>query len=528
SSNKHLLQVDLVYLHHLAGNEEEKDKEANKILDDLPSNTVQIQAIAGAFERREFPAYAFATYQQGRKVLGDKYAFSKAIAEQYAAQGDMQKMIDEYVVFLIQSPSSTDVVKSAIANEIDDVTRYNTIKTALIKSIQEYSQYPQLVDVLSWTYVSKREFYAAFIQLKSLDVRLSEAGRRLIELAEVCRTNIEFKTAEKCYDYVLGLGSSMPYYYQAKLGLIDTKYQRLTLGKIPENDELVELEGDFKSFVQERAIPAHERWEAYIRLAELQAVYLGKYSEAIQGLEEIENSPRIDQNTRGRIKIDIGNYYLLSGDIWEASLKYSQVEKLFKDHPLGHEAKFMNAKLSFYRGDFEWAAAQLKVLKGSTSELIANDALQLSILIQDNLALDTIKTPLELYANAEKFIFMKRFDDALLVLDTILEFFPGHSLSDEILLAKGRIQFRKGNYDDALKHLNEVFTTYAFDILADDALYLAANILQYQQGKEQEAKELLGMIIFNYKDSIYGVDARERYRTLQLKYPDKEGDSDTP
>lgn len=512
-------RVDLVYVYGLSGEGKQKEKEIDFILEHLPVDEIGVAAVAGAFERREMEEQAMETYLAGRKRLNGAFLFAKPLAELYSKQGEMAKMADEYISFLKVTPTGGDVVKTAFATHIEKDASYEIIKNSLIKEIQANPGIPQLVDVLSWTFVSKKEFYSAFIQLKALDKRLREGGKRLNELAKVCRTNKEFATAEKCYAYILEQGQGLPYFYQAKLGIIDTKYERITLGSEQSKEDFLAVEADFVKFTNERAIPANERWKAYIRLAEIRAVYLGKYAEAIKGLEEIENSPRIDLNTRGRIKIDLGNYYMLSGDIWEASLKYSQVEKLFKDHPLGHESKYLNAKLSFYRGEFEWAKAQLDVLKGSTSELIANDALQLALLIQDNLALDTITTPLELYATADKFIFMQRYDDANLVLDTIMEFFPGHTLRDEILMAKGNIAVKKKDFEKALEFYRDVYTSHSTDILADDALYAAANVLEFTLKKEEEALKLLDVLVFNYLDSIYGVDAKKRYRALVEKYP---------
>lgn len=516
-----VLMVDLAYVYFLQGDDKALEKQVDDISDEIPASEPRIQAIASAYERRGFDDYAFDTYLQGRKILNNPSAFTNQLATLYADRGEIAKMTEEYLQFLVDNPSATDVVKTAFAKHLQEDGDFDIMKNTLLKRIQANPQESKLVDVLSWLFVSKGEFLAAYMQLKALDKRLNEGGKRLHELAKVCIDNKEYNVAEKCYTHIVEQGRSVPYFYVAKLGLIDVKYLKVTQQAQHSTEELLAIEKDFEAFVSDNGIPVHERWEAYLRLAEIRAVYLGKYQEAIDGLEEVEESPRVTQTTRGRVKIDLGNYYLLMGDMWEASLKYSQVEKMFRDHPLGHEAKFLNAKLAFYRGEFDWAKAQLDVLKGSTSELIANDALQLSLLIQDNLALDSITTPLELYAKADKFIFMHRYDDAVKVLDTIINFFPKHSLHDEILMAKGRIYQKKNLPDSALVFYKEVFTSYPDDILADDALYRAANILQYDVGKEQEALKLLDFLIFNYTDSVYGVDARERYRVLRQRYPEE-------
>ena len=72
--------------------------------------------------------------------------------------------------------------------------------------------------------------------------------------------------------------------------------------------------------------------------------------------------------------------------------------KEFKNDPLGHLAKFKNAQVYYFSGEYDWCQAQLDVLKASTSKLIANDALELSVLITDNYNMDTSETAMKLFA----------------------------------------------------------------------------------------------------------------------------------
>jgi TolA-binding protein len=216
-----------------------------------------------------------------------------------------------------------------------------------------------------------------------------------------------------------------------------------------------------------------------------------------------------------RAKLALADYLLVADNVWDATLYYSQVEKMYSNAPLGHEAKFRNAKLSFYRGDFEWAKAQLDVLKSSTTELIANDAMQLSLLIQENTGLDSIEKPMRLYAEADLYIFKGMYAEATVKLDSITKEYPNHSLADEVLMARASIAFKKRDYATALGYYEKVYTNYSKDILADDAIYQAAILNEKYLNNKEKAKTLYQKLILEYPGSVYAVEATDHYRKLR-------------
>lgn len=519
-----IVEVDLGYVYMLSLDDKNAEKAFDDVLRNLPNDEIGVQAVASAFQRRKLDKYAVKAYLEGRRKAGSDYFFAKPLAEIYGEEGEINLMVDEYVKYALYNYGVDEEVKSALAGYLENDSYYDIIKANLIKKTQDEPENELYVDLLSWMFVSKKEFFAAYVQLKGLDKRLEENGARLFELAKVCYQNKEYRVAEQSFQYILDLGSRSPYYYQAKLGFINMKYTRVTETTEYTQDDLLQLQADYKAFVNDPYIPVNEKYRAYLHLAEIQALYLNNLDDAIEELNELAENPRIPHVMRGEAKLQLADYLLMRGDLWDAKLKYWQVEKDFKDNPLAHRAKFMKAKISFYTGEFELAQTFLGVLKGSTSELISNDALQLSMLIQDNLGLDTISTPLELYAKADKLLFMNRLDDAEKTLDTILEFFPRHNLDDEIYLLKGDIEAKKRNYAEALKNYEKVYTAYAHDILADDALYKAANIYQYKSGDYRSAYKLLEKLVLEYQSSVFSVDARNRFRALREQYPDIENE----
>jgi TolA-binding protein len=205
----------------------------------------------------------------------------------------------------------------------------------------------------------------------------------------------------------------------------------------------------------------------------------------------------------------------MTGDIWEASLRYSQVEKSFKYDAIGQEAKFRVARISYYTGDFKWAQAQLDVLKGATSKLIANDALELSLTISDALAIDTNTAPLLIYARADLLAFQNKDDLAKTTLDSINKLYPNHALADDILFKKAQLEMKHGRLNEAAALYDTIINTYSEDILADDALFKLADLNEYHFKNKDKAKELYQQLLEKYPASLYVVEARKRFRRLR-------------
>jgi outer membrane protein assembly factor BamD (BamD/ComL family) len=214
-------------------------------------------------------------------------------------------------------------------------------------------------------------------------------------------------------------------------------------------------------------------------------------------------------------KLDLGDIYLLNKQPWEATLLYSQVEKDFPNTNIGEDAKLKNAKLAYYTGDFVWAKGQLDILKAATTQLIANDALNLSLLISDNLAADSAGNALKLYARADLLIFASETDKAILTLDSIDKKFPGNELTDDILMAKARILIQQKNYNDAVPLLKKIVTEHPTDLWADDAVFMLGDIYENYLHDKEQAKGYYQKIITDYPGSLLINESRKRFRILR-------------
>jgi tetratricopeptide (TPR) repeat protein len=330
----------------------------------------------------------------------------------------------------------------------------------------------------------------------------------------LAKKNEDYTAAKEAYEYVVSKGSSNSYYISARLELLKTLKVQVTSKYTYSAEDINGLELAYKDALLELG-ESSSTVMMMKELAHIQVFFGGKPEEAIDVLNRALEIPGVYDNVRAHLKLELGDVLVYEGNVWEASLLFSQVELDFKEDAIGHEGKFRNARVSYFTGDFEWAQSQLDVLKASTSKLIANDALDLSLLITDNLALDTIYKPMELFAQADLFIYQNQLELALEKIDSILTEYPAHSLTDEIHFSKFEIYQKKGQFEKAANELDQILLFYADDIVADDAIFNLAEMSEDVFNDYERASELYEMILTDYSNSLYAVEARKRFRRLR-------------
>lgn len=510
--------VDLGALYRLEGEEDRAKQQFEKALKNLKPEQGAIRNLANAFSKVNELDLALATYERGQKLLkNDAYNFHYEIANLYAAKNDLNGMIANYMDLLQVNPSYLQSVQNGLARYIDFTakdTRTDLLRTELLRRIQKDPQNTLFQEMLIWMYLQQKDLASAFVQSKAMDKRFNEGGQRLMDLGDIAVTNKDWATAAKCYEYVVALGSAVPNYAQARLGLVKAMDARVLAQADPPRAELEELQRTYGTTLAELGrMPSNIRLMS--GLAHLKAYYLNDTPGAIALLQEAIALPNLDPQKQAGLKLELGDVYVLAGDIWDASLLYSQVDLDFKQEVLGHEARLRNAKVSFYAGDFLWSKAQLDVLKASTSKLIANDAMELSLLITDNLGPDSNTVPLSFFARAQLLSFQHRYDEALRTLDSLDAGFPMHSLGDDILYERYRIAYARHQYPQAASYLEKVLELYPNDILVDNALFDLGRLYETELNDKEKAKAWYEKLLFEQSGSIFVPEARERFRRLR-------------
>lgn len=518
--NEQSYKVDRVWVIQQSGKVDKAKKLAGEIAEGVKNGDEALNA-ALALSRRKFYEEAQQAFLLGRKKEGDPFLFAGDLASLYAIMGKKKEMVDEGVLHVQASPDNLQSMEYLFQDNLRNDEEWELLVKKLRINLQKNVDDPASNELLMWTLVQKKDFDAAFIQFRAIDKRNNLGGKRLMELAQIATINGDFENAVKSYEYVVSLGDRAPFYFQAKYGLIEVRYTRIVHFRRYTPQDLIDAEREFKTFIRDFS-PYFETDEAERQLAHLSMFFLDKPDTAIKILERIAANPRAKKLFRGEVKLELGDAYLMMGDVWEAELIYSQVDKDFKEDILGQEAKFRMARLFYYKGEFERSNAYLEVLKTATTQLISNNAIDLSLLILDNTGMDTTDEPMQLYADAELLIYRNKVKEGMALLSEIEKRFPNHSLQDEILYARAKAAVRSNQADTAIYFLDELLSKFAGDILADNALFMKAQLYEFQKNDPQKAMELYEQLLLKYPASLFVVEARKRYRYLRGDKPDEE------
>lgn len=508
--------VDLGTVYEKEGEDGDAKTEWDKAIKLLKADE-QVTQLANAFIAIRQYDYAVNTYLRGRKISPTNYPYNFELADVYRTQGNKLAMINEYLDVLEISDAYIQSVQNALQSSFGndaDAKQNELLKTELLKRISRSPDKVIFSELLIWMEIQLRDFEGAFVQAKALDKRKKEEGVRVMGLANLFAQNESYDLASKAYQYVIAKGPDNYYYTSARMELLNVSYQKVTAKGNYTQADLTELEKNFNITISELGKSAAT--EPLLKnFAHLQAFYLNKPQDAIALLEETIALPQLSAIAQAECKLELADILLMTGDVWEASLRYSQVEKSFKYDAIGQEAKFRVARISYYTGDFKWAQAQLDVLKGATSKLIANDALELSLVISDALATDTNEAPLLIFARADLLAFQNKDELAVKTLDSINTLYPNHSLADDILYKKAQINLKHGQFNEAATYYDTIIKNYSEGILADDALFKLAELNENQLKNVDKAKELYEELLEKYPSSLYVVEARKRFRRLR-------------
>ena len=510
-SNEYVITLGSIYTQH-----SQTDK-ANALYDDLiknlPAEQNAVSMLASQFYQVSNADYAVKTFLQGRKLLHNDDIFSYELVTLYRFKRDKNALTEEYLNILPHNPLFVSQAENAFATLFENGADYEILRVALLKRIQKDPQQTVYVDLLVWQFLQQKDFDQALNQAIALNRRTNDDGSDIYQLCSTLIFNQAYDAAIRGYEYLITLGKEKPYYVSSRIELINAKNLKITAGKYIPAD-LVQLEKDYQDLLAEFGKTQSTAF-AMQRLANLEVFKLHKLPEAQKVLEEAVAIQGLQPNLSASCKLDLGDVYLLNGQPWEATLLYSQVEKDYPNSNVGQDAKYRNAKFAYYTGDFTWAKGQLDVLKAATSQLIANDALNLSLLISDNVAADTTGAALKMYARADLQIFAEQQDKAIGILDSINVKYPNNQLSDDILMAKARIAIQQKNYNDAVADLKKIVAEHPNDLWADDAVFMLGDIYENQLNDKEQAKIYYQKIITDYSGSLYINDARKRFRILR-------------
>ena len=507
--------VDLAYVYQQQGDNQKAMKYLNKMLKDVPDTRNGINEVANLLRARNFNDVALALYDRGSKNKELNYSFNLEKAYVYNSMLDFENATECYLLYLKENPEQYDMIKNRLRvmmmydlnGNVDDV-----IRMALLRKTQENPENEEFSSLLMWYSLQQQDYELALMQLKALDKRSKDSYEAdIVHLAQIASDNRQYDVAIDAFDYVLKKSGEGVFYVQATVGFIRNSYAKAITEGNSDEKFYEGLSKDIEHALKHIGYST-ETLPLVAAQAEILAFELGRYDDAKTLLNNVL-AMNLPPKSKSELKLKLADVYLLTDEVWEATLLYSQVEKAMKNEPIAHEARFKNAQLRYFIGEFEWANAALKVLTAATSKLVANDAMTLSLTISDNLEYDTIG--LRRLAKADYYIYQRKYGLANIMLDSVVAYNPNEVSLPSAFYRKAKIAMNAGDYALADSLYKRVYEGYADSYIADEALIEDALLLENQLNRKEDAMECYSKLFDYYTASVYVAQARKSYRRLR-------------
>ncbi|MEH6537019.1 MAG: tetratricopeptide repeat protein [Psychroserpens sp.] len=502
------LIVELGYNYQLMDSIDQANKHFNDALLKIEEKPNYTFGIAKKFEDHSLLDLALEAYKKGME-MDPQFNFNLQMARIYGEQGNIELLFSNYIDYIEAKPSFQSNAKRAFSDFISENkdNENNLILRKLLLLKLQSNPEPYWYDLLSWLYIQQKEYNKAFTQEKALYRRSQESLSRILDLALTTVKEKERDIANAVFQFVLDNSQD-----------IET---RLTAHQYILEMEIEDADKKQRDEIDEKFNNLFEQYGKYEQTISLQIAYgnflaFHKHQPKIAS-DFLKTSLELQLSAfqEATVKLKLGDILVFQERFNEALIYYTQIQANLKNSTISQEARFKVAKTSYYKGDFTWAESQLKILKSSTSQLIANDALELKLLISDNKDEDSLQTALKLYSKADLMSFQNKNNEGIALLDKILTEHKGETIEDQALFMQAKLFERTKQIDKAVASYEYIIANYRDEILADDALYFLAELYQNELAQPEKAKELYEKIIFEHQDSIYFIEARKRFRRLR-------------
>ncbi len=505
--------IDYGRLLEIANKNEEAQKQYTIAMDKVKPNEEAVIDLVNEFSQNQQFDLAVQTIETARKEAKSPDKFAIQLTKLYRIQGKIPQMIEEYLKFGLLT-DNREMTQSILQDELKDEKEIEQLEKILYTNVQKYPNQSYYSEVLIWHLIQKKEFYKAFVQARALDRRYRKEGVQVTDLGFLAHQNKDYVNSGKIFEYLVKDYPRNQNYPLWRRMLINAK-EEVIKSVYPFNTADIRLLiTEYSKMLEDLGIN-QKTLEAVRNKGLLYAFYLNEKDTAIVVLENAIKLANGDQQFIDRCKLDLGDIYVLKSEPWEATLLYSQVEKSEKDSPLGYDAKLRNAKLAYFRGDFELSKEVLDILKQATTREIANDAMELSLLIMENTGADSTEKAMKAYSNVELLLFQHRNEEAIASLNTMEKTFKGDPLEDEIIYLRATIYLKQGDTEKGVKDLETIIQKFPIELKGDDATYNLAKTYQEKLNQPAKAMKLYQELLTKYPGSIYGADARKRFRNLR-------------
>ncbi|WP_159018674.1 tetratricopeptide repeat protein [Algibacter sp. L3A6] len=500
--------VDLGYNFQLQKDTVNARLQYNKALESIDLRASNVFSVAKVFQNHSLLDEAILAYEKGT-ASNPKYNFDLQLAQLYGEQGKVEKMFTSYIDYVEANPFTVNNIKRSIndfISENSDNENNILFRKILLKKAQ---QTPDLLwnELLSWLFVQQKDIKKAFVQEKAIFNRQPESLNRIADLAVIATNEKAYETAKEIYTYLIEKAQDAGTQVSANYHLLQLEE------KVSSKENYEAIEAKYLELFEEFG-SVSQTLKLQIAYAHFLAFYKNETTKATSFLEK-SLKLSLTEFQKAEVKLELGDILVLQEKFNQALIYYTQIQRSLKNSEISQEARYKVAKTSYYKGDFKWAESQLKILKASTSQLIANDALDLKLLITDNKYEDSLQTALKLYAKADLLAFQNRNDEAISLLSEVLAAHKTEPIIAQALYKQAELFEGKQQFEKAESNYKSIIENYGEGILIDNALFKLAELYMNYLEQPDNAKPLYEEIIFNHPDSIYFVEARKKFRALR-------------
>ena len=507
--NRIELDVELGYNYKLQNNNKIADSLFTTAINKLKKEPKKAISVGRVFQDHHMLDQALLVYLEGKKA-NPKANYELYLAQIYGEKGEIDNMFNAYLNLIETNKNYYSTVYRYLSKFAtnDSENQYNKLlKKQLIIRLQNN---PNVAwnKLLSWLYSTQQDYDKALRQEIAIYKREGITFSNIFDLAENALQTNDRETANKSWQFIIDNSQDLDQKIKAKARML--RAAEVIANTVEDKNILdTKFQEVFKEFGKgDLTIPvqiAYADFLTFIQNNPTQAITILKNAEKVA----------LSKRDKANIKIKLADILVYNGKYNQALVTYTQVQQDVRSSNVAQTARFKIAQTSYFKGDFDWAKTQLKVLKSATSKLISNDALALNLLISDNIVDDTIRTALKKYAKAELLTYQNKNTQAIDTLNVLLEKFKGHAIEDEALFKQAELYKKLGEYEFAENNYQKIVQLKKDGILADDAVYELGLLYQNKLKDPEKAKEMFEKIIFEYPSSIYLVDARKRFRKLR-------------
>ena len=502
------LLVELGYNFKIQQQDEKAQKYFEQALAKIKSNPNEVYGIANSFEKKVLLDYALQAYKTAVQ-LQPNFNFNYQMGLLYGQLGNTDMMISTFLDEAFVHQESTILIQnqfSRFMTDEGDAGFSANLRKALITRTQK-NQEVYWNQFLSWFYTQQKEFGKAFVQEKAIYKRNPESLNAIINLAQLAIDEKDDTTATTILEFVLENTTAIELLVQANTYLMQVKIDTTSEKDWPN------LETELSALISKYGISPFT-----LSLQLMQAHFLTfnlKKPESGKTIVRAALELQLDEYEMAKAKMELADILLYEAKFNQALLYYSQIENDLKNDAVAHEASLKAAKTSYFKTDLEWALKQFKELKSASTQLIANDALEYFLLINDNTVADSTQVALKAFAKADYLEYQNRNQEAIQAFQAILKQYKGQEIEAVSLLRLGKLYEKIGEFSLALPQYQNIIEQHSDGIYVDEALYFSAELYKNQLQLPDKAKPLYEKIIFNHQDSIYFVEARRKFRELR-------------